>query len=207
MVSSLTQSPFSVLTHRLARSHSIRYTFLSRPLAERAYPSMSQLARPSSRSSRDGNYQSGSGNAVEQWFSGGRRLGTHNHLHQTRRRVRHQYRPGSRRFGKEQHGAELFHRCESHLNCDHMQSTRVDHQYITIALGQAAVFLIRLHSAQHDIPVDRAVVAHYLKTAIGLLEDTDMSETRNSTYVGKVCRDLSRVAGIDIPPRNGVTEE
>lgn len=74
-------------------------------------------------------------------------------------------------------------------------------QYITIALGQAAVFLVRLHSRPSSIPIDRAVIAHYLRKAIELLEDTDLSETRNSTYVGRVCRDLSGVAGIDIPTR------
>jgi hypothetical protein len=47
------------------------------------------------------------------------------------------------------------------------------------------------------------VTLHYLRTAIELLEDTDLSETRNSTYVGKVCRDLCRVAGIAVPPRSG----
>jgi hypothetical protein len=76
-------------------------------------------------------------------------------------------------------------------------------QYLTIALGQAAVFLIRLQSNSTPVPVDNAVTLHYLRTAIELLEDTDLSETRNSTYVGKVCRDLCRVAGIAVPPRPG----
>ena len=80
-------------------------------------------------------------------------------------------------------------------------------QYITITLGQAAVFLIRLHTARYQIPVDRAVLAHYLRMAIELLEDTDLSETKNSTYVAKVCRDLCRVGNVDVPPREGMMEE
>lgn len=83
----------------------------------------------------------------------------------------------------------------------HRGKLTANDQYITIALGQAAVFLIRLHSTTCDIPVDRAVIAYYLRTAIELLEDTELSETKNSTYVGRICRDLSGVAGIAIPPR------
>ncbi|EIW72499.1 hypothetical protein TREMEDRAFT_24778 [Tremella mesenterica DSM 1558] len=90
-------------------------------------------------------------------------------------------------------------------NSDMILSYSVD--YITITLGQAAVFLIRLHIARDQIPVDRAVLAHYLRMAIVLLEDTDLSETKISTYLSQVCRDLCRVGNVDIPPREGMLEE
>ncbi|WVW86534.1 hypothetical protein I302_108583 [Kwoniella bestiolae CBS 10118] len=94
--------------------------------------------------------------------------------------------------------------------------------YITMSLAQAAVFLIRIHILPPDPEPpssgdpclgDRAVLSHYIRTAIDLLERTDQSETRNSTYLAKVCRDLCVVAGLTsaVPEagtgRKGVSSE
>ncbi|WWC96564.1 hypothetical protein V866_003432 [Kwoniella sp. B9012] len=77
--------------------------------------------------------------------------------------------------------------------------------YITMSLAQAAVFLIRIQLLPPDPEPpssgdrclgDRAVLTHYIHTAIDLLERTDHSETKNSTYLAKVCRDLCIIAGL-----------
>jgi hypothetical protein len=73
-------------------------------------------------------------------------------------------------------------------------------QYMTITLAQAAVFLIRVNRAAPSIRavanLDPSVAAHYLKMSVNVLESSDMSETRLSTYLAKTIRDISRAAGI-----------
>lgn len=72
-------------------------------------------------------------------------------------------------------------------------------QYFGISLAQAAVFLIRLHVWPHDIPVDRAVLPHYIDTAVQTLQNADLAEIRHTSYLSNVVRDLCRVAGVSLP--------
>ncbi|KAL1410967.1 hypothetical protein Q8F55_001910 [Vanrija albida] len=80
--------------------------------------------------------------------------------------------------------------------------------YLTITLAQAAVFLIRIAKAPASVQmaakVDRPVVTHYLKMSIDVLEASDLSETRLSTYLARTLRDISRAASIPgITPLDG----
>lgn len=80
--------------------------------------------------------------------------------------------------------------------------------YLTITLAQAAVFLIRIAKAPTSVQiaakVDRPVVTHYLKMSIDVLEASDLSETRLSTYLARTLRDISRAASIPgIAPLDG----
>lgn len=77
---------------------------------------------------------------------------------------------------------------------------KLTRQYLTITLAQAAVFLIRLArslpAVQTVLALDGSVVVHYLKMAVEVLENADLSETRLSTFLGRTIRDIARAAGI-----------
>ena len=73
-------------------------------------------------------------------------------------------------------------------------------QYLTIALAQAAVFLIRISNAPESVRkvvnVDLSVVAHYLKMSVDLLESSDVTEVRLPTFLAKTIREIAVAAGI-----------
>lgn len=75
-----------------------------------------------------------------------------------------------------------------------------DSQNLTITLGQAAVFLLRLVKAapavQSVLATEPSVLLHYLRMAIDSLESADLSETRLSTHLASCIRDISRRAGL-----------
>lgn len=74
-------------------------------------------------------------------------------------------------------------------------------QYLTIALAQAAVFLIQITKApvaiQAVLQVDNAVLTHYWKMSVDILESSDMSETRLGTYLAKTICEMGRKTSVD----------
>ncbi|GFZ52252.1 hypothetical protein JCM24511_10025 [Saitozyma sp. JCM 24511] len=73
--------------------------------------------------------------------------------------------------------------------------------YLTIALAQAAVFLIQITKApvaiQAMLQVDNAVLTHYWKMSVDILESSDMSETRLGTYLAKTICGMGRKTSVD----------
>ena len=82
-------------------------------------------------------------------------------------------------------------------------------QYLTIALSQAAMFLVRLTKAPQNlqtlIGLSSGMVTHYLRTAVDLLENADLSETRLSTYLGKKIKEAAQAAGLLTPLGSATT--
>ncbi|ORX33857.1 hypothetical protein BD324DRAFT_206404 [Kockovaella imperatae] len=88
----------------------------------------------------------------------------------------------------------------------HFESSQTDlalsfaTDYITIALAQSAVFLIRISKAPEPVrkvvDVDLSVVAHYLKMSVDLLESADVTEIRLPTFLAKTIRDIASAAGM-----------
>jgi hypothetical protein len=78
----------------------------------------------------------------------------------------------------------------------------VVHQYLTITLAQAAIFLVRLAQAplavQTVLSLDKSVIAHYLTMSVDSLKLGDISETRLSTYLARTISEISRAAGIKL---------
>lgn len=72
-------------------------------------------------------------------------------------------------------------------------------QYITLVVGHALVFLIRLYLAPRASPIDPAVLLHYLDTTTTLLESSDMSVLGQGSHVSRTCRELCRVAQVPLP--------
>jgi hypothetical protein len=68
-------------------------------------------------------------------------------------------------------------------------------------LAQAAVFLIQITTApvavQAVLGVDNAVLTHYWKMSVEILESSDMSETRLGSYLAKTIREIGRKTGVD----------
>lgn len=73
-------------------------------------------------------------------------------------------------------------------------------QYVVLILGQACVFFIRLMVARlrQPIPIDQAVLIHYLKRAIDTLEANDLSETEICGWIAQLSKDLVRTTGLSL---------
>lgn len=72
--------------------------------------------------------------------------------------------------------------------------------YVVLILGQACVFFIRLMVARlrQPIPIDQAVLIHYLKRAIDTLEANDLSETEICGWIAQLSKDLVRTTGLSL---------
>ncbi|UKZ91445.1 uncharacterized protein TrAFT101_006423 [Trichoderma asperellum] len=77
--------------------------------------------------------------------------------------------------------------------------------YLVLILGQAAMFCVRLLVArlEQPLPIDRLVLAHYLKKAVNLLESNNLSTTNVCGWVAQLSRDLARYAGISFDTEVG----
>lgn len=78
------------------------------------------------------------------------------------------------------------------------EQSDTDGQYTTLIIGHASVFLIRLYLTPQS-PIDAAVLLHYLDMATDLLEQSDMSVLGQGGHVGRMCRELCRVANVPLP--------
>lgn len=76
--------------------------------------------------------------------------------------------------------------------------------YVVLTLGQACVFFIRLMVARlrQPIPIDHAVLIHYLKRAIDTLEANDLSETEICGWIAQLSKDLVRTTGLSLDVGN-----
>lgn len=76
--------------------------------------------------------------------------------------------------------------------------------YVVLILGQACVFFIRLMVARlrQPIPIDHAVLIHYLKRAIDTLEANDLSETEICGWIAQLSKDLVRTTGLSLDVGN-----
>ena len=78
------------------------------------------------------------------------------------------------------------------------KSGEAEGKYIFNALAQAALYLIRLYLARQAMPVEPSILFHQIRTAVQVIDQTDLSFTRHSTTIAQICRDICRVAGIDL---------
>ena len=65
-------------------------------------------------------------------------------------------------------------------------------------LAQAAIFFVRVLVArlEQPLPIDQRVLAHYLKKAIEILEEDEVSPTGN--WISHIIQDLVRHSGLSL---------
>ncbi|KAH9875146.1 hypothetical protein J1614_004636 [Plenodomus biglobosus] len=81
-------------------------------------------------------------------------------------------------------------------------------EYLVLILGQAAMFIVRLLVARLSqlLPVDPAVLVHYLKRAIEVLESNNVSFTNLCGWVAQLCSALASHAGVVLAPDGDVPD-
>lgn len=100
------------------------------------------------------------------------------------------------------YGGDVSGTCSS--GSDRTTYTLQSIQYVVLILGQACVFFIRLMVARlrQPIPIDHAVLIHYLKRAIDTLEANDLSETEICGWIAQLSKDLVRTTGLSLDVGN-----
>ncbi|WWC89934.1 uncharacterized protein L201_004863 [Kwoniella dendrophila CBS 6074] len=70
--------------------------------------------------------------------------------------------------------------------------------YIILILAQAAAFLVRVSVTRlpQPLPIELPVLLHYLKSAVEILQNNDISTTHICGHLARLLRDLARTAGL-----------